>query len=122
MSHGRLCIQFKRNKINFRIKRSNIFLLNQNTEIDPCLAISVEKATQSAQELSLKNRQFKVTVVLITSFKKTSATVSYRLPDIASEIGSEVRIFYDFKMIYEVALTADKILDLEIVPKAVPIT
>ena len=44
----------KREKINFRIKRSSIFLVNQIYELELCQAISVEIATQSGQEFSLK--------------------------------------------------------------------
>ena len=58
---GRLRIQSKRKNINFRIKRSSIFLVNQLYELEPCLAISLEIATQYGQEFSLKNRQFKMT-------------------------------------------------------------
>ena len=36
---GRLRMHFKRENINFRIKRSRIFLLNQIYELEPCLAI-----------------------------------------------------------------------------------
>ena len=54
----RLRIQFKREKIDFRMKRSRIFLKNQKSELEPCLAISLE--TQSGQEFSFKNRQFVV--------------------------------------------------------------
>ena len=57
---GRLRIQSDRENINFRIKRSSILLLNQAKELEPFLAISLEIATQSGQEFSLKNRQFKM--------------------------------------------------------------
>ena len=42
--------------INFWMKRSSIFLVNQINEQEPCLAISVEIPKQSGQELSLKPR------------------------------------------------------------------
>ena len=57
---GRLRIQFKREIIYSGIKRSTIFLVNPIYELEPCLAISFEIATQSGQEFSLKNRQFKM--------------------------------------------------------------
>ena len=34
---GRLHIQSKRKNINFRIKRSSVFLVNQIYELEPCL-------------------------------------------------------------------------------------
>ena len=60
MIDGRLRIQSKRENINIRIKRSSVFLENQIYDLEPCLAISLEIATQSGQEFSLKvnNRQF----------------------------------------------------------------
>ena len=60
---GRLLIQFKRGNINFRIKRSSIVLVSQILELEPCLAVSPEIATQSGRELSLKNRRFKMTAL-----------------------------------------------------------
>ena len=51
---GKLRIQFKRENIYFRIKGSSIFLVHSNSELEPCLAISHEIATQSSQELNLK--------------------------------------------------------------------
>ena len=58
---GRLRIQYKRENINFRIKISSIFLVNQIYELEPCLAISLEKAPQSGLEFSLRDRQFNMT-------------------------------------------------------------
>ena len=58
---GRLRLQFKSENSNFRIKRSSIFLVNQIYELEPCLEISLEIATQSGQEFSLKNSQYKMT-------------------------------------------------------------
>ena len=64
MNIGRLCTQYKREKITFyRIKRSGIFLENQIYELEPCPAISREMPTQSGQEFSLKNRQYKMTAL-----------------------------------------------------------
>ena len=48
------CIQFYINNIDFIIKGSSIFLVNQKSELEPCVAISLEIATQSGQEFSLK--------------------------------------------------------------------
>ena len=47
-------IQFYINNIDFIIKGSSIFLVNQKSELEPCVAISLEIATQSGQEFSLK--------------------------------------------------------------------
>ena len=55
---GRSRIQFKRENINNRIRRSNIFFVNQKYELEPCPAISFEIATQYGQEFSLKICQF----------------------------------------------------------------
>ena len=44
-----------RENINFQ---PSIFLVNQNSEQEPCLVISLETATQSGDEFRLKNRQF----------------------------------------------------------------
>ena len=60
---GRLRIQTKRENVNFGIKRSCVFLVNQKYELEPCLTIYLEKATQSGHELSLKNCLFKTTAV-----------------------------------------------------------
>ena len=56
-------IYCQRENIDFRIKRSSIILVNQIYELETCLAISLEIATQSRQELSLKNRRFKMTAL-----------------------------------------------------------
>ena len=52
---GRLRIHSKRENINFRIKRSIIFLVNQPYELEPCLAISLEimRASLSGEEFKL---------------------------------------------------------------------
>ena len=47
---GRLGIQSKRENIDFRIRRSSIFLVKQICELEPCLAISFEIATPSGQD------------------------------------------------------------------------
>ena len=60
---GMLREQHNRENINFRIKRSSIFLVNQIYELEPCLAMSLECATESGQECGLKNNQFKMTVI-----------------------------------------------------------
>ena len=60
---GMLREQHNRENINFRIKRSSIFLVNQIYELEPCLAMSLEFATESGQECGLKNNQFKMTVI-----------------------------------------------------------
>ena len=49
-------MQSKRGNIYFMIKRSTNFLVNQIYELELCLAISLEIASQSKLELSLKNR------------------------------------------------------------------
>ena len=43
---GRLRIQSKRENINFRIRRSSIFLVNQICGLEPCLAISPRVESQ----------------------------------------------------------------------------
>ena len=57
----KLRIHSKRENINFRVRRSSIFLVNQMYELKLCLARSLETATRSGQESNLKNRQFKIT-------------------------------------------------------------
>ena len=52
MINGRSSIQSKRENVNFRIKKSSIFLVYQICELEPRLAISFQIATQSG----LKNR------------------------------------------------------------------
>ena len=47
------CIQSKREKINIRINRTNIFLVNQIYKLGPYVAITLEISTQSGQEFSL---------------------------------------------------------------------
>ena len=59
----RLYIQYKRENITFRIRRSSILVMNQVYELEPFLAISHERATQFGHEFSLKNRQFKMTAL-----------------------------------------------------------
>ena len=59
---GRLRIQSKRENMNFRIKRSSMFPVNQIYELESCVAISLEIVTQFGKEFSHKNRQFKITV------------------------------------------------------------
>ena len=59
---GSLHIQSKKENINFRIKRTSIFLVNKIHDLEPCLAISLEIASQSGQEFSPKNGQLKMTV------------------------------------------------------------
>ena len=49
--------------INFKIERSSIFLVNQTFKLEPCLAISLEIATQYGQEFSFESRQFKMTAL-----------------------------------------------------------
>ena len=51
---GRLSIQFKREHLNPKIKRSGTFLVKQKPELESCFAISLEMATQTGQELTLK--------------------------------------------------------------------
>ena len=63
MVFGRLRKQSKRENTNYRIKRFGIFLVNQIFELEHHLAISLEIATQSGQQISLKNRQFKMTAL-----------------------------------------------------------
>ena len=58
MIFGRLSMQSMRVSIDFRI---GIILVNQIYELEPCLAKSLEIATQSGPEFSLKNCQFKMT-------------------------------------------------------------
>ena len=58
MIYGRLRTQSKRQNINFEIKRSIIFLVNQMYELEPCLVISLVIATQFGQELRFKNEKF----------------------------------------------------------------
>ena len=41
---------------NFSVKKSSIFFVTQKSALEPCLAISLEKATQSRQGFRLKNR------------------------------------------------------------------
>ena len=50
-------------QINVIIKRSRIFLVSQQPELEPCLAISLEIATQSGLDLILKNHRFKMTAL-----------------------------------------------------------
>ena len=60
---GRLRIQTKRENVNFGIKRSCVFLVNQKYELEPCPVISLEITKQSGQEFDHKNRQFKMTAL-----------------------------------------------------------
>ena len=60
--------------INSKIKRSGIFLADQISELELCLAICLKIATQSGQEFSLKNRQF-----IIQAVQKYAVTKSMRL-------------------------------------------
>ena len=49
---GRLLIQSWKKNVNFRIKRSSIFLVNQKSELEPCLAISLEIAKNFASKIA----------------------------------------------------------------------
>ena len=60
----RFHIQYKRENINIRIKRSSILLVNQIYELEQILAITHVIATQFGHEFSLKKRQFKRTAML----------------------------------------------------------
>ena len=46
---GPLRILFKRENINFRVESCSIFLMNQKSELEPCLMKFLEIATQSGQ-------------------------------------------------------------------------
>ena len=63
-----LHIQSKRENINFRIKKSSIFHVNQIYKLEPCLAISLEIATRSGRGFSLEYRNFKMTVLQSLSY------------------------------------------------------
>ena len=64
--------------------------MNQIYGLELCKAISVEVATQSGQELSLKNRQFKMTALQFSKQnhdkKLTSISTLYTLYNIISSI------------------------------------
>ena len=47
-------IQFNINNINFIIKGSSMFLVNQKSELEPCVAISLEIATHLVRNLTSK--------------------------------------------------------------------
>ena len=51
---GRLRVLFLRGNINSNIKKSYIFLVHQKSELEPCLVISQEIATQYGQQFNLK--------------------------------------------------------------------
>ena len=60
--NGRLHIQVKRENSNFRIKMSCIFLVNHKSELEPCMALSLQTKTYSGREFSLKNHKFIIQV------------------------------------------------------------
>ena len=68
----RLRIQFRRKDINFRIKRSSIFLVIQKSVSDTSLAISLEITTQSGEEFRLKNRQIIIRALQYHIYKSDS--------------------------------------------------
>ena len=64
MINSRLHIQ-SMEKIDLRIKKSSIFLVNQSYELDLelSLIISLEIARQFGQEFNVKNHQLKMTAL-----------------------------------------------------------
>ena len=53
---------FLEENINCKIKGSSIFLVNQTSDLEPCLVMSPQIVSKSGKEFSLKNRQFIIRV------------------------------------------------------------